>query len=114
MDDALDAGEDSPDEGLVADVAKDELVARVVLDVVQVVEVPGVGQLVQVDDPRRRMAAEDHPNKMTADKARPARHENRLAVEGPLRTYGHPPVPRIRIPPKNRAFSRWSRGPARP
>ena len=112
MDDALDAGEEAPDEGLVADVAEDEFVARVVLDVAQVVEVPGVGQLVQVDDPRPRVAAEDHADEMAADEARPARHEDGLAVEGPFRAHGRPPVLKIRTRPGNRASSRSSPSPS--
>ena len=50
MDDALDAGKEAGDEVAVADVAVDEFVTRIGLDIAEVLEVPGVSQLVEVDD----------------------------------------------------------------
>ncbi len=81
MDDPLDAREEAGDEVAVADVAVDELVAGVGLDVAQVLEVPGVGQLVEVDDADVRVAPEDVADEVAADEAGAPRDEERLAIQ---------------------------------
>ena len=113
VDDGLDPGEEAPDQVPVPDVAHDEFVAGVLLDVAEVVQVPGVGQLVQVDDPRLLVAAQEKADEVAADEARPARDEDGLAVEGPFRAHGRSPVLRTRTPPGNRASCRSRRGPGR-
>ena len=56
MEDALDAAENAADELLAADIPVDEFMARVAGDVGQVVEIAGLGQRVEVDDPDVRVA----------------------------------------------------------
>jgi hypothetical protein len=87
MDDALDPRQKFPDDLPVTDVSVDELVARVILDVPEVIEVAGIGELVQVDDFRSRVFAEEVMYEIAADEPGPAGDENRPAVD--LSFFGH-------------------------
>jgi hypothetical protein len=69
---------------LIPDVPADEFVARVILDVLEVVEISGVGQLVQVDDFKAGMSAEKIMDKVAADKAGTPGDEERLADDPPF------------------------------
>src|SRR5439155_676556 len=72
----------------VADVAVDEGVARIALDVLQVRRVARVGELVEVDDGVVGARREDVSNEVRADEAAPARDEQL-----------HPPSPASRPTP---------------
>ena len=123
VDDGLDAGEEAADQVPVADVAEDEFVAGVVLDVLEVVEVPGIGQLVQVDDLRLLVAAEEEADEVAADEARPARDEDRSCRRGsvpcswPFSRPQNPNPPRkssvLPIVPRPSEKRTWTSGVAR-
>ena len=70
------AGQEVHDQGPVADVALDEVVAVLGLFQVQEVQpVPRIGQLVQIDDGPVRVLAEHASDEIGADEAAPAGYE---------------------------------------
>src|SRR3989475_192178 len=88
IDHRVDAAGDVADQLAVADVAVDEGVARIALDVLQVRRVARVGELVEVDDGVVGARREDVSNEVRADEAAPARDEQL-----------HPPSPASRPTP---------------
>ena len=79
VDDGVDAGDELGDEVGVADVALDEAVAlgeRRAVDVAQVVEVAGVGQLVEVDDLVVVVRRQEMADEVAADEAGAARDQD--------------------------------------
>src|SRR5256885_15864523 len=85
IDHRVDAAGDVADQLAVADVAVDEGVARIALDVLQVRRVARVGELVEVDDGVVGARREDVSNEVRADEAAPTRDEQL-----------HPPSPASR------------------
>src|SRR5437667_12684374 len=71
----VDAVRDVADQLGVADVAVDEGVARIALDVLQVRRIARVGELVEVDDGVVGARRDDVSNEVRADEAGPARDE---------------------------------------
>ena len=74
----------------VADVASHEGVARIGLDVAEVREVAGVGQLVEVDDVVVGVRAQDVPHEVGTDEARAAGDEE---AHGQPRSTSQTPAP---------------------
>ena len=68
--------DDVIDQLTVADVALHEDVVRVVLELLEVLEVPRVGQLVVVDDLPRRAVLPQPLHEVAADEAAPAGHHD--------------------------------------
>src|SRR5207249_287105 len=78
VDDVGDAVPHRGPDGLpVGDVAADELVPRVALDVLEVGEVAGVGQGVEVDDRHAGVGGEEVADEVRPDEPAPAGHEQR-------------------------------------
>ena len=78
VDDAVDVLflEELQDAVEIADVEADETVVRAVLDVLQVREVAGVGQFVEVDDPVLRVFVHEEPHDVRADETGAAGDDN--------------------------------------
>jgi len=83
MDDPLDSLVEAADDLAVADVAADKLVTGVALDVPEVIEVPRIGELVEVDEPDRRIFLKEIMNKVAADEPGPTGNEKRPAFKRP-------------------------------
>ena len=111
VDDGLRPGRQGPRELPVADVPPHELVARIAVDVLQVVEVSRVGELVQVDDADAGNPAEEEADEMAADESRASGHEDRLPGERPFR---HRRLSRPAAPSRRGWSRRAGPGVARP
>ena len=68
----------------VADIHPDKLVVGLILDILQVGEIAGVSQLVEIDDPVVRVLIDKQPDYMASDEAGPSRDYN-----GPFHWLGH-------------------------
>ena len=75
MNNSLNSLENTPDKLPVPNISMDKFIPRVFLHILQVIQVPGISELIQVDDLTAWIMNQHIMNEIAADKTRPTCNE---------------------------------------